>query len=400
MRKIKKIMATVLAATMVMSMGMTAWAVDGESNEEIEGTQTENPYEALEDDGVRILKTYEVKNGTAPQETFNFTFTFQGYKNNEGTETTLTNDQIPNISSAALNTATDIVKKDNVAVSVSESTYPTELTAGTYTLEKFVQVTNLSDCPIGTYTYQVNEQSGNNAGVTYGTNETLYLVMTIYRDNTNGKHYISAIHYDTESGTKTGDGFNNAYDANALKVEKYIAGNLADMTKKFTFTVVFEDTNNIAADLIELKLNGTSLTDDSLSQYEVTKAKDDSNKKVTYTFKLTNDNSFEFTNVPVGVSYSISEDQGQYVSTVDKSNADTATIEETNFPESDKRSDTKKTVNGTINTTSDVVKYTNTLKNENIDTGIILDSAPYVLLLALAGLGAFAVVSKKREEEF
>ena len=58
------------------------------------------------------------------------------------------------------------------------------------------------------------------------------------------------------------------------------------------------------------------------------------------------------------------------------------------------------TITGSYTVPSDGTKYvdivvTNT-KNANIDTGIVLDSLPYVLILALAGTGGLLLIKKGR----
>ena len=57
-------------------------------------------------------------------------------------------------------------------------------------------------------------------------------------------------------------------------------------------------------------------------------------------------------------------------------------------------------IDGSYTVPSDGTRYvdivvTNT-KNANIDTGIVLDSLPYVLILALAGTGGLLLIKKGR----
>ena len=51
--------------------------------------------------------------------------------------------------------------------------------------------------------------------------------------------------------------------------------------------------------------------------------------------------------------------------------------------------------NGTINAVTDTVTITNT-KNSTVDTGIVLDSLPYVLLIAVAVVGVVIFTARKR----
>ena len=50
--------------------------------------------------------------------------------------------------------------------------------------------------------------------------------------------------------------------------------------------------------------------------------------------------------------------------------------------------------NGVIST-----EVTNTWGDDNIDTGVILDNAPYMLMLTVVAAGAMTLVIKKRREE-
>ena len=60
---------------------------------------------------------------------------------------------------------------------------------------------------------------------------------------------------------------------------------------------------------------------------------------------------------------------------------------------------TKSDDNMTINTSnSDTVEITNN-KGTTVDTGINLDSLPYVIIIAVVALALIAVVSKKRSAQ-
>ena len=53
----------------------------------------------------------------------------------------------------------------------------------------------------------------------------------------------------------------------------------------------------------------------------------------------------------------------------------------------------------TIDTAKETVTITNNKGNDNIDTGVILDNAPYILMLAVVAGAAMTLVIKKRREE-
>ena len=54
--------------------------------------------------------------------------------------------------------------------------------------------------------------------------------------------------------------------------------------------------------------------------------------------------------------------------------------------------------NGTINSAEVISTFTNT-KTGTIDMGVMLDSMPYVLVLAVVGAAVIALIAKKRRAE-
>ena len=318
----KKILA--LALVLVLSMGTVAFAAD---------------YNDYLDVNPVVPKTYKVNNGTAPAETFTFSFTGVSYKNGDGE--TVANATIPAI--------------DNVTISFD---------AISKTASKSVAVDiDANDYALGVYTYKVTEVAGSTAGVTY-SDEELYLVLTILRDESSNQHYVAAMHYESATGTNKSSGFTNEYDAGSLSVTKDIKGNMADMDKEFAFTIVFTaptgETVNSA--ITVSKPDGT--TENITFAAGVT--------TFTYTINLGDDDTVTFTNIPEGVTYTVSEEAENYTS------------------------DHTTKADGSISANdNDVDLWTNTLTNE-VDTGISMDSMPYILLLAVACMGLFVFISKKR----
>ena len=213
----------------------------------------------------------------------------------------------------------------------------TEDGTGTFT----VDVANLNITKPGMYYYTVTETPSNTAGVDYAANSK----------------------------------FENTYTAGSLKVTKKVTGSLGDKDKKFnvdvtftapagktvksTITYVNNGAESIAPDA--WKLNTTT------NQYEA---------KVTV--ELAHKGSVQFNNIPKDVTYIVEEQ--------DYSGAEyTATYE------GDK--------SGTIANDVKSTTITNHKGDDNIDTGVILDNAPYILMLAVVAGGAMTLVIKKRREE-
>lgn len=325
----KKILSLALALVLVLSMGTVAFAAG---------------YDKYLDKSTSFTKEYVVTNGTAPAETFDFAVEYQSFKNNEGeTETVST---YPTVTLGDAVFTSDLSVTDDAAVSV--------------------EISNYIDVALGVYTYKITEvvPTTKTAGTTYNS-EPVYLVVTILRDEDSANHYVAAIHYETATGEKTGK-ITNSYNAGQLSVTKQIEGNMADMSKKFEFTVVFSPAGGTAFNTTVQIANDAASTN---REYRAT-----ANEDGTYTivFNLGDDETATFTNIPVGTTYTVSENKDGY------------TMEHTTVADG-----------SIIGGDADADVWTNTLTS-GIDTGINMDSMPYILLLAVACMGLFVFISKKR----
>ena len=211
----KKILAIMLTAAMMLSMGTAVFADEAADP---------NTYTA-------VPKTYEVKSGTAPAETFTYTFKAISYEDGDGKVYTADDNGV----------CTEINYTIPAIDSIDHPFDETDETVHDFT--KNVEIDMTQDYRLGVYTYEVSETipTIQTAGITYST-EKLYLVLTILREEDSDKYYVAHIHYmsaDNLDG-KDDKGFTNIYESGSLEITKKITGNMADMTKKFTFTVVFE----------------------------------------------------------------------------------------------------------------------------------------------------------------
>lgn len=236
---------------------------------------------------------------------------------------------------------------------------------------------------VGIYKYTLEEEAGSTAGVTYYGNE-IKLVVTVVNDGT-GKVRVAAVHTEADNGnggfdsiTKgeggKSDTFANTYKANELEVSKTVTGNMGDKDKDFTFHVTFtKNSNEDAPTLIKYE--------DATGEHTLTFT----GGTVTKEFTLKNDSEMHFTNVPAGVTYTVSEES--YASDGYKTYIGSETEE-----------NEKRKAEGTATTEKATVAFFNH-KGGDVDTGVILDNAPYMLMLAVVAGAAMTLVIKKRREE-
>lgn len=236
---------------------------------------------------------------------------------------------------------------------------------------------------VGIYKYTLEEVAKKTAGVTYYGNK-IKLVVTVVNDDT-GKVRVAAVHTEAENenggfdsiikgeGSKS-DTFANTYKANELEVSKTVTGNMGDKDKYFTFHVTFtKNSNEDAPTLIKYE--------DATGEHTLTFT----GGTVTKEFTLKNDSEMHFTNVPAGVTYTVSEES--YASDGYKTYIGSETEE-----------NEKRKAEGTATTEKATVAFFNH-KGGDVDTGVILDNAPYILMLAVVAGGAMTLVIKKRREE-
>lgn len=382
----KKLISLALALMLVFSLATVAMAATSDYSEHINTPKN-------------LKKTYNVIDGTAPAEVFTFTFTPYSYKNGDGElwtydAATQTYNYAGTTNPApALPAGFSIPTLGDKTISFDSLTSDSEGTAA-------ISVDPTSSAwKLGVYTYLVKETKGTTAGTVYDTNP-LYLVVTIIRDETAATEtnkYVVAMHYETpDNATKT-EGFTNTYNAGTLAITKNITGNSADMTKTFTFTVELSAPENTF-----FKAGQVVAASGAPANTTRNETKDNNNNvtKVTFTAKLGNNATLTIENVPVGTTYTVKEDAENYTAKVQEPGATSASNYTSNTA-----------LNGSIATVTsadgkvtgaedDAYVFTNDLTN-TVDTGITLDSLPFVLILAVcAGAVVLFVIKRRRSVDF
>ena len=212
---------------------------------------------------------------------------------------------------------------------------------------------------VGVYTYEISETAGNTAGMRY--NEKAYkLQVTVFNDGVGGfKRVVTLV--TGENDVKT-DKILNTFEAGELVVTKEITGNFSQSDDTFEVTVTM--TPDEGKNLKEGPITVTGAVEDSGTVNR-------NGDEVTVTFTVTDGSEVKIANVPYDVSYVVTEDSGDY---------------------KEKITDTD---NGKIDKDTQKVEIVNTLDQE-VATGVNLDNLPYILVLALVGVGLISFTVRKR----
>jgi hypothetical protein len=338
----------------------------------------------------------------------------------------------------AINDADDTTNKhpaDRVTFTVSGSKYyfngleDTSVTPPALTAPAVVDVTESTDkaniivklpdftgCKVGEYVYYLTEADYKTAGVTYNytTENPLTLKVTLINetdattgeltgnviiggialrdggaDGDNPGNKTEGNKLDSTTGSK--DDVHNEYEYGKITVDKTVTGNMGDTTKPWIFKLTLTPAaGETVRGTVNISGNGTYIgepetaptADDNgnvtgnTAASSLTIAPTWDSAKVVY-FTLTSGQSLSFDNIPEGVTYTIEE--------VEANKYDYTT--------------TKPTESGTIAKNDDITaSYVND-KSQNPDTGVSVTVVPYIMILAVAMMGAAMMITRRRKEE-
>ena len=290
---------------------------------------------------IMLKKIYQINGGIAPGETFSFDITSEGMSETEET----------------------VQPPAEIATVSFDST--------DQTTEADIQITLPSYSRVGIYTYKITERSTATAGVSIYTKPVFLKVIV-----TQGERGLEVTHFfhdGTIDGAKLGDGtgITNTYDAGDLSVTKKVTGNLGDRQKEFEFRVTFTAPE-------EKTFKSTISYTDGLQEQKIEPEDWKDDGTATATISLKHDETVMFSNIPYGVVYEVVEtdytDDGYDVVyfAEDKENG------------------------GVVDSAEEKVTATNNKNDENIDTGITLDSMPYILVLVCVAAAGVGMIARKR----
>lgn len=393
--KLKKFFAGVVAAAMMLTVGATAAFAEGPA----EPTKSFADTTITRTTPLTLTKNYKVENGVAPAEKFEFDIEYIGaYR--KGTDVTTPSGNI------------DAKYADfKNAMLASPNAYTEDFS---WTLEELKVPEG-----IGTFVYKITEKPGTTPTTVYDVDKAtlgdLYMVVSVthkLKDATskeivpNDYEYsvalrryngtVSASNVEVVSAGKkvsNTNAFTNTYGAgnsvNDVTLSKTVHGSFGDLSKTFDFTVEFEKaagtTEATYGAIVATKSNKSIVIKETQNQTVVSDENSESlvvnleyGKKYTITMK--HDQNVVFSNLPANVTYTMTEDG----SVAGKFGDYTVTGEQ-----SEKK---------TMGSEDEAVAIVNT--HEGVpDTGVILDNAPYIALLAIVAIGGVALMLNKRRRD-
>lgn len=232
----------------------------------------------------------------------------------------------------------------------------------------------------GFYTFDITETKGDILGMTYSSTPISCVIHVGYD---NDKHCYTVLSAGAVvDGTKV-ESYTNTLATTSMTLDKVVKGNMASQTQDFKFTVTISVPDGAA--------EGTNI--DSTIRFGGAEGIYYAANQTVSSGEVTlcaNDNAYTITGIPVGAKIVVTE---------------TDAVDYTFIGDSD--DDNIVTTGGTVNATAKTVTISSASadgnavtivneKDESVATGIVTDSAPYIILIAVCAVAAVAFVLKRR----
>lgn len=369
--KLKKLFAGIVAVAMMATMAIPGFAAGAVKKDETVG---------VTDNTVEITVKYE---GT-------------GFGSDK-IKLTLDN-AAPYAIKNSSKTLADVAGK-TITVSPTDTTV-NETTGGT-TATLTVTLPNYDN--VGTYFYKLKQAEGKTAGMEYDTAQLYLMVNVINADaeNASGAYLCKAALFkdtdpttyttDTALGAAKIDCLTNKYTNGQFKATKKVKGNMADRNETFNFQAKFTK----AADLtvngnINAKIANAGVA--ALNEELNWTANPDGTVSAIKDFTLQHGQSAEFTNIPNGMTITVYE-----VAVAE--NGSKTELKKDDLIDTYKVDCNEATQTLTVDSKNNKTSGSTTIINDsqvNVNTGVILDNAPYIALLTIVAAGAVVMIMKKR----
>lgn len=391
----KKILAMMLTAAMMLSMGTAVWAEEQTGSEPEEELSYEEQLKAAYDED--DIKTWYVLGGQVEELNLYKIYDVTGEVDENGVavETpTLYPEEILEFDSTPAGTNPDT---SNLTIN--------DLTVTGNTNQK-ITIVLPTYTKVGVYDYTITETDGSSQAVTYSDNEIALKVLVSY--DYENKTLVSEIVASekapegavTNNSKGKNDTFDNKYEVGHLSVEKKIEGNLANDEVYFKMTVEFTAEKTVASDITVVGGSAHKHSDtcedsgctETIVNPSVIEVEDWTNNKHTATIYLKAGDTLNFYNIPDGVTYKVVEDAQHILQEGEQFNPNSAADKQYSVVYTNQTGDI-------ANGETDAAVVTNTKETE-VATGISVDSIPYIAMLGVVAIGGTGIiVSKKRRSE-
>lgn len=347
--KLKKFFAGVLAAAMMLTVGATAAFATEPDKISVPGADRNAKMFTTDDATLYLTKELKVESGTAPSKMI---FNFE-------------------------------VKSGATVVDEPSVTFEPSQVEGSFTATKtytrtfgidLKKLLGTNKTQVGTYEYTITEKNTTIPGITKDPKTVKMTVTVVNKESNNlsestGYGYIVALR-NNEDSQKSDGKFTNTYNAYDLTVKKVVKGNFADLKDKFTFNITLSKDankdNNYAGATVTVSDNANPANNASWAIDGTTR-----------TITLKHNQTAIISNLPVGVTYTVTETRTDGWVYDTKGEVETATA---------------------INAEKNEVTITNEHEGTP-DMGVVLDNAPYIAMLAIVAIGGVALMLNKRRRD-
>ncbi|WP_318504134.1 Spy0128 family protein [Bacillus sp. T3] len=210
---------------------------------------------------------------------------------------------------------------------------------------------------VGIFTYKITETAGTTAGVTYDGNP-LYLTVTVINGSNGLIRQVTSLYYLDNNIKLKAQNFKNTFSARELAITKEVTGNLGQKDRAFEVTITLTAPTGKDISKVPVTYSGGEYTTPQTVTF--------TNGEAVVKFNIKHGDTITFNNLPYGVKYDV-------VETAPGDGYDPA-----GYAFSDNLNK--------IDSVQDTVKITNN-KTKQVETGINLDSLPYIIILVAAGGG-------------
>ena len=224
----------------------------------------------------------------------------------------------------------------------------------------------------GVYYYHLTERDPGIHGLT-ATTATYLLKVRVVNDNTS----------DPDGATFKIDLITNTYTTHGLTVTKALAGDWADYTDHFIFTLEITDPDADPGRMASVTVQTTS----AAGVRSGAEVKPFTNGKVSFSETIRGGDVIEVTGLPTGAAYTITE------SGLDAEKYTTAWTLDGETLSTERALPTQ-----TVGAADTALTVTNT-RSSIAPTGLLLDAAPYGAMLALAAGSGLVFFRKRRRED-